>query len=69
MFENFTNWFESIWTKFEKDMKEIGNRKRKEEKRKNNRKGPRGNRSAWSQKRPTAQLDKSRTGTYHSLSR
>jgi hypothetical protein len=32
MFENFTNWFESIWTKFEKDMKEIGNRKRKEKK-------------------------------------
>jgi hypothetical protein len=38
-------------------MKEIENRKRKE--RKINRKGPRGNRSAWSQKRPTAQLNKS----------
>jgi hypothetical protein len=29
IFENFTNWFESICTKFEKDMKEIENRKNK----------------------------------------
>jgi hypothetical protein len=26
--EKFTNWFESIWTKFEKVMKEIGKQKR-----------------------------------------
>jgi hypothetical protein len=37
-------------------MKEIENRKRKEEKREKNRKGPRGNGSAQQQKRPMAQL-------------
>jgi hypothetical protein len=46
-------------------MKEIENRKKKRETKIE--KGPRGNHSAWSQKRPMAQLDKSRTGTYHSL--
>jgi hypothetical protein len=30
--ESFTNWFEAIWTKFEKDIKEIENRKRKRRK-------------------------------------
>jgi hypothetical protein len=38
--DKFTNWFESIWTKFEKVMKEIENRKRKKKKRRKNRKGP-----------------------------
>jgi hypothetical protein len=32
--EKFTNWFESIWNKFEKDMKEIENRRRKRRKEK-----------------------------------
>jgi hypothetical protein len=56
--EKFTNWFESIWTNSEKEMKEIENRKikrRKEEKRKKYRKGPRGQKLAQYRKQPVAQ--------------
>jgi hypothetical protein len=53
--EKFTNWFESIWTNSEKDIKEIENRKRKEEKRKKYRKGPWGQKLAQYRKQPAAQ--------------
>jgi hypothetical protein len=44
--ETLQNWFEAIWTKFAKCIKEIRKQKKKKKKERKNIKGPRGQISA-----------------------